>query len=49
VNEALEIRGLTKVFERPAVDRLDLTIRPGELYALLGPNGAGKTGVWSNR
>ena len=26
-----------------AVDRLDLTVRPGELYALLGPNGAGKT------
>eukprot|EP01037_Dinobryon_pediforme_P006343 gene6343-biopygen3977 len=26
-----------------AVDRLDLTIYPGELYALLGPNGAGKT------
>ncbi len=26
-----------------AVDRLDLVVRPGELYALLGPNGAGKT------
>jgi ABC-2 type transport system ATP-binding protein len=26
-----------------AVDRLDLAVRPGELYALLGPNGAGKT------
>lgn len=40
---ALEIRGLTKVFARPAVDGLDLTVRAGELYALLGPNGAGKT------
>jgi ABC-2 type transport system ATP-binding protein len=40
---ALELRGLHKVFERPAVDRLDLVVRPGELYALLGPNGAGKT------
>jgi ABC-2 type transport system ATP-binding protein len=40
---ALEVRGLTKTFERPAVDRLDLTIRAGEFYALLGPNGAGKT------
>jgi ABC-2 type transport system ATP-binding protein len=40
---ALEIRGLRKVFERPAVDRLDLVVHPGELYALLGPNGAGKT------
>jgi ABC-2 type transport system ATP-binding protein len=40
---ALDIRGLRKAFERPAVDRLDLTVRPGEFYALLGPNGAGKT------
>jgi len=40
---ALEVRGLTKTFERPAVDHLDLTIRAGEFYALLGPNGAGKT------
>lgn len=40
---ALEIRGLCKTFTRPAVDRLDLTIKAGELYALLGPNGAGKT------
>ncbi len=40
---ALALRGLTKVFDRPAVDALDLTIRAGEFYALLGPNGAGKT------
>ena len=40
---ALAVRGLTKTFNRPAVDRLDLTIRRGEFYALLGPNGAGKT------
>ncbi|CAN5530078.1 ABC transporter ATP-binding protein [soil metagenome] len=40
---AIEIRGLTKVYDRPAVDGLDLTIRCGEFYALLGPNGAGKT------
>jgi ABC-2 type transport system ATP-binding protein len=40
---ALEIRGLVKRFERPAVDGLDLAVRTGELYALLGPNGAGKT------
>ncbi len=41
--DALAIRGLTKSFGRPAVDKLDLTVRAGELYALLGPNGAGKT------
>src|SRR6201746_529299 len=40
---ALHVRGLTKRFDRPAVDALDLTIQPGEFYALLGPNGAGKT------
>ncbi len=40
---ALEIRALTKRFDRPAVDNLDLTVRVGEFYSLLGPNGAGKT------
>jgi ABC-2 type transport system ATP-binding protein len=40
---ALQTRGLTKSFDRPAVDGLDLIIRGGEFYALLGPNGAGKT------
>jgi ABC-2 type transport system ATP-binding protein len=40
---ALEIRGLAKRFERPAVDGLDLSVAVGEFYTLLGPNGAGKT------
>src|SRR6202050_1102748 len=40
---ALQVRGLTKRFDRLAVDALDLTVRRGEFYALLGPNGAGKT------
>ena len=40
---ALEIRGLVKRFDRPAVDGLDLAVRAGEFYTLLGPNGAGKT------
>ena len=40
---ALAVRDLCKRFARPAVERLSLTLPPGELYALLGPNGAGKT------
>ncbi|OYU91795.1 MAG: ABC transporter [Bradyrhizobiaceae bacterium PARB1] len=40
---ALELRGLTKRFDRLAVDALDLTVYAGEFYALLGANGAGKT------
>ena len=40
---ALEIRGLAKNFDQPAVDGLDLRVRTGEFYTLLGPNGAGKT------
>jgi ABC-2 type transport system ATP-binding protein len=40
---ALELRGLTKRFDRLAVDALDLTVRSGEFYVLVGPNGAGKT------
>jgi ABC-2 type transport system ATP-binding protein len=42
-SSALEVKGLTKRFDRLAVDSLDLTIRAGEFYALVGPNGAGKT------
>src|SRR5580693_1593332 len=40
---ALDVGGLAKRFDRPAVDGLDLKVRTGEFYALLGPNGAGKT------
>ena len=42
-SSALEVKGLTKRFDRLAVDSLDLTIHAGEFYALVGPNGAGKT------
>jgi len=40
---ALALRGLSKRFDRPAVDALDLTVYASEFYALVGPNGAGKT------
>jgi ABC-2 type transport system ATP-binding protein len=40
---ALALSGLTKRFDRPAVDGLDLSVKAAEFYALLGPNGAGKT------
>ena len=40
----LEIRGLTKRFSGTlALDRVDLTIRRGEVHALIGENGAGKS------
>ncbi|SEQ05104.1 ABC-2 type transport system ATP-binding protein [Devosia sp. YR412] len=42
---ALAVSHLTKSFDRPVVQDLDLTIRAGEFYALLGPNGAGKTTI----
>src|SRR5690242_14513537 len=42
-NAALRVRGLTKRFDRLAVDALELEVRAGEFYALVGPNGAGKT------
>ena len=41
---ALHLQGVRKTFGTAvAVDRMDLSLRAGELYALLGPNGAGKT------
>jgi ABC-2 type transport system ATP-binding protein len=42
---ALEIRGLARRVDQPAVDGLDLSVRIGEFYTLLGPNGAGKTTI----
>lgn len=41
----LEARSLRKVYPggTVALESLDLTIRPGEIFCMLGPNGAGKT------
>jgi sodium transport system ATP-binding protein len=45
----IEVEGLTKTFPGPdgkqvaAVDDINFTVRPGEIFGLLGPNGAGKT------
>ena len=40
----IQTDGLTRLFkEHRAVDALDLSIQPGELFGLVGPDGAGKT------
>jgi ABC-2 type transport system ATP-binding protein len=40
----VEVTGLTKRYgDTLAVDGVDLTVLPGEVYGFLGPNGAGKT------
>ena len=40
----IDVRGLVKRFGRHrALDRLDLSVTPGEIHGFLGPNGAGKS------
>jgi ABC-2 type transport system ATP-binding protein len=42
--KAIRTEGLTKRYgDTLALDSLDLSIEPGEVYGYLGPNGAGKT------
>jgi ABC-2 type transport system ATP-binding protein len=42
--EAIYTEGLIRTFDGScAVDRIDLSIAPGEIYGFLGPNGAGKS------
>jgi len=47
-NEVIEVSGLRKEYRSGgrrilALDGIDFTVAPGELFGLLGPNGAGKT------
>ena len=40
----IEMKGITKTFPgTKALDKVDLSIKPGEIHALLGENGAGKS------
>jgi ABC-2 type transport system ATP-binding protein len=41
----IEVRGLVREYRKGprAVDGIDLSIAPGEIYGFLGPNGAGKS------
>ena len=42
--DAIRTESLTKYFGPVvAIEALDLTVAPGEIYGFLGPNGAGKT------
>ena len=50
MDSLIEVGGLKKVYRTifgtqriTALDGIDFTVRPGELFGLLGPNGAGKT------
>ena len=41
---AIETSGITKRFDEVnAVNKISISVKPGELFGLLGPNGAGKT------
>ena len=43
-DEVIDARGLVRAFGSTlAVDRVDVTVRRGEVVGLIGPNGAGKT------
>ena len=44
-DNGIEVTGLVREFKKGprAVDGIDLTVAPGEIYGFLGPNGAGKS------
>src|SRR5436189_3030076 len=41
----IEVRGLVREYKKGprAVDGIDISVAPGEIYGFLGPNGAGKS------
>ena len=44
MKSVIETKDLTKKFgELTAVERLSISVKPGEVFGFLGPNGAGKT------
>ncbi|HMS45938.1 MAG: ATP-binding cassette domain-containing protein [Candidatus Microthrix subdominans] len=44
MSPAIETHTIKRTFDgRPAVDGVDLSVAPGEIYGFLGPNGAGKS------
>ena len=44
-NNGIEVEGLVREYKKGprAVDGIDITVAPGEIYGFLGPNGAGKS------
>ena len=43
-SNGIEVEGLVRQFKDVrAVDGIDVTVAPGEIYGFLGPNGAGKS------
>ena len=43
-DQLVQLNQLTVQFDdRPVVDRVDLTVRRGDIITIIGPNGAGKT------